>query len=91
VAATEPTDIIQVATPLAEFYRLSMAAIGALALREGVLTAQQANALVDRPTISGFLGCGFVHIGGLGTPTPKIRSNDLKVRDRTSRITGIDQ
>jgi SAM-dependent methyltransferase len=63
VGADAEIDIIQAGTDLAEFYRLSMAAIGAPAVRAGALTAQQANALVDRPTTSGFLGCGFVHIG----------------------------
>jgi SAM-dependent methyltransferase len=66
VGADGEIDIIQSRTPLAEFYRLSMAAIGAPAVAAGALTAEQAAALVDRPTHSNFLACGFVHIGVWG-------------------------
>ena len=66
IAADGDVDIIQAGTPLAEFYRLSMAAIGPAAVRAGALTAEQATALVDRPTQQDFLACGFVHIGAWG-------------------------
>ena len=66
VGADGEIDIIQAGTPLAELYRLSMAAIGPPATRAGALTAEQAAALVDRPTRADSLACGFVHIGVWG-------------------------
>jgi hypothetical protein len=59
-------DIIEAGTPLAEFYRLSMAAIGPPAVEAGALTSEQAEALVERTTQPDFLACGFVHIGVWG-------------------------
>jgi SAM-dependent methyltransferase len=72
IGADGEVDVIQAGTPLAEFYRLSMAAIGPAAVEAGALTAEQAAALVDRPTQPDFLACGFVHIGvwGRRPPTP---------------------
>ena len=52
--------------PLAEFYSLSMTAIGPPAVEAGALTVEQATALVDRPTNPDFLACGFAHIGVWG-------------------------
>ncbi len=66
IGADAEVDIIQAGTPLAEFYRLSMAAIGPSAVQAGALAAEQATALVDRPTQPDFLACGFVHIGAWG-------------------------
>jgi SAM-dependent methyltransferase len=66
IGADGEVDIIQAGTPLAEFYRLSMAAIGPSAVQAGALTAEHAIALVDRPTQPDFLACGFVHIGAWG-------------------------
>ena len=66
VGADAELDIIEAGTPLAEFYSLSMAAIGPAAVEAGALTVEQAAALVDRPTNSDFLGCGFAHIGVWG-------------------------
>ena len=66
IGADGEVDIIQAGTPLAEFYALSMAAIGPAAVRAGALTAEQAAALVERPTQPDFLACGFVHIGAWG-------------------------
>jgi len=63
VGADAEADIIEPGTPLAEFYRLSMAAIGPAAVKAGALTAEQAAALVERPTQPDFLAFGFVHIG----------------------------
>jgi SAM-dependent methyltransferase len=66
IGADAEADIIEPGTPLAEFYRLSMAAIGPPAVAAGALTPEQADALVDRPTQPDFLGCGFVHVGVWG-------------------------
>ena len=66
VGADAELDIIEAGTPLAEFYSLSMAAIGPPAVEAGALTAEQAAALVDRPNNPDFLACGFAHIGVWG-------------------------
>ncbi len=66
VGADAEVDMIEAGTPLAEFYRLSMAAIGPPAVEAGALTAEQAEALVERTTQPDFLACGFVHIGVWG-------------------------
>jgi trans-aconitate methyltransferase len=66
VGADAEMDVIEAGSPLAEFYRLSMAAIGPPAVEAGALTLEQAAALVDRPAQSDFLACGFVHIGVWG-------------------------
>lgn len=66
VGADAELDIIEAGTPLAEFYSLSMAAIGPPAVEAGALTVEQAAALVDRPTNPDFLACGFAHIGVWG-------------------------
>jgi SAM-dependent methyltransferase len=66
VGADAEADIIESGSDLAEFYRLSMAAIGPPAVEAGALTAAEAAALVDRPEESDFLACGFVHIGVWG-------------------------
>jgi SAM-dependent methyltransferase len=66
VGADAELDIIESGSPLAEFYHLSMAAIGPPAVEAGALTPEQAAALVDRPLQSDFLACGFAHIGVWG-------------------------
>jgi trans-aconitate methyltransferase len=66
VGADAEIDIIRPGTPLAEFYRLSMTALGPPTVHAKALTAEQAKALVDRPTQADFIGCGFVHIGVWG-------------------------
>jgi trans-aconitate methyltransferase len=66
VGADAELDIIKAGTPLAEFYSLSMAAIGQPAVDAGALTAEQATALVERPNRPDFLACGFAHIGVWG-------------------------
>jgi SAM-dependent methyltransferase len=66
VGADAEVDVIEGGSPLAEFYRLSMAAIGPPAVEAGALTPEQATALVDRPGRPDFLACGFVHIGVWG-------------------------
>jgi hypothetical protein len=66
VGAGAEADIIEAGSELAEFYSLSMAAIGPPAVAAGALTPGEAAALVDRPHEPDFLGCGFVHIGVWG-------------------------
>lgn len=66
IGADGEIDIIQPGTPLAEFYRLSMAATGPPAVAAAALRPEQAAELVDRPTQADFLSCGFVHIGVWG-------------------------
>jgi trans-aconitate methyltransferase len=66
VGADAELDIIEAGSPLAEFYSLSMAAIGPPAVDASALTPEQATALVDRPTDPDFLACGFAHIGVWG-------------------------
>jgi SAM-dependent methyltransferase len=66
IGADAEVDIIQPGTPLAEFYQLSMAAIGPAAVDAGAQTPEQAAALIDRPTEDDFLACGFAYIGVWG-------------------------
>jgi trans-aconitate methyltransferase len=66
VGADAELDIIQSGSELAEFYRLSMTAIGPPAIEAGALSPEQATALADRPTRPDFLACGFAHIGVWG-------------------------
>jgi SAM-dependent methyltransferase len=66
VGADGEIDIVQPGTPLAQFYRLSMAALGPPTVNANALTPEQAAALVDRPNQADFIGCGFVHIGVWG-------------------------
>ena len=66
VGADAEIDIIQAGTELAEFYRLSQAALALPKVRAGALTLQQATAITDRPGDDDFLACGFVHIGVWG-------------------------
>jgi trans-aconitate methyltransferase len=72
IGADAEVDVIQTGTALAEFYRLSMAAIGPRAVESGALTGEQADTIHDRTTQADFLACGFVHIGvwGRRPPTP---------------------
>lgn len=66
IRADAEIDVIEPGTPLAEFHRLGVAAIGPEAVRAGALTAEQAAALVERPTQPDFLAFGFVHVGVWG-------------------------
>jgi SAM-dependent methyltransferase len=66
IGADAEADIIVPGTPLAEFYRLSMAALGPPAVEAGALTPVQAAAHVERVTQPDFLSCGFVYIGVWG-------------------------
>ncbi len=66
VGADGELDIVTPATPLAEFYRLSMAALAEPSVAAGVLTRAEAAALVSRPTEPDFFGFGFANIGAWG-------------------------
>jgi hypothetical protein len=81
VGAGAEIDIIEPGTPLAEFYRLSMAAIGPQAVRPAHLTWKQAAALLVRTTEPDFLACGFVHIGMWG------RRGDYPLTTRSANAT----
>ena len=74
VGADAEIDIIQAGTDLAEFYRLSQAALVVPRVQVGAMTRAQAVAVTHRPDDDDFLGCGFVHIGVWGrrpaTDTP---------------------
>jgi SAM-dependent methyltransferase len=70
VGGDAEADIIESGSDLAEFYSLSMAAIGPPAVEAGALTAAEAAALVNRPREPDFLACGFVHIGVWGRRPP---------------------
>jgi SAM-dependent methyltransferase len=66
VGADAEIDIIQAGSDLAEFYRLSQAALARPKVEAGALGLAQATALIDRPGEADFLACGFVHIGVWG-------------------------
>jgi len=66
IGADAEIDVIAPGTPLAEFHRLSNAAIAPAAVEAGALTADQAAGLVERTTQPDFLACGFVYIGVWG-------------------------
>jgi SAM-dependent methyltransferase len=74
VGADAEIDIIQAGTDLAEFYRLSQAALAGPKVQVGALSPAEATALIDRPGEDDFLACGFVHIGVWGRKPP---TNDL--------------
>jgi SAM-dependent methyltransferase len=65
VGADAELDIVAPGTPLSDFYRLSVNAIGPAAVAAGVLTFEQAAALAERTTEPD-LACGFVYIGVWG-------------------------
>jgi SAM-dependent methyltransferase len=68
--ADAQVDVVRPDTSLAEFYRLSLRAIGPAAVEAGALTIDQAAALSERPAAADFLACGFVHIGVWGRRPP---------------------
>jgi SAM-dependent methyltransferase len=63
IGADAEIDIVQTGTDVAEFYRLSMAALASPTVEVGSLSPEQATALIDRPGDDDFLVCGMVHIG----------------------------
>jgi SAM-dependent methyltransferase len=70
VGADAEIDIIQAGTDLAEFYRLSQAALALPKVQAGALSTAEATAMVERPADDDFLACGFVHIGVWGQHPP---------------------
>jgi SAM-dependent methyltransferase len=66
VGADAELDIVRPGTPLAEFYRLSLAATAQPLISAGVLTAAEAARLEARVSEPDFLGCGFAYIGAWG-------------------------
>jgi SAM-dependent methyltransferase len=66
IGADAELDIIQPGTPLAEFYRLSIAATAEPTARAGVLTPAEVAAQMARLSEPDFLACGFAHIGAWG-------------------------
>jgi hypothetical protein len=71
VGADAEIDIIQAGTELAEFYKLSQAALASPKVQVGALSHAQATALIDRPGDDDFLACGFVHVGVWGRRPPE--------------------
>jgi SAM-dependent methyltransferase len=59
-------DIVQPGTALAEFYRLSIAAMAGPLIASGVMTAAEEARLEARLDDPDFLGCGFAFIGAWG-------------------------
>jgi hypothetical protein len=70
VGADAEVDIIQAGTELAEFYRLSQAALAVPKVQAGALSPAQATAITNRTGDDDFLACGFVHIGVWGQLPP---------------------
>jgi SAM-dependent methyltransferase len=70
VGADAEIDIIQAGTELAEFYRLSQAALALPKVQAGALSLEQATAITNRTGDGDFLACGFVHIGVWGRRHP---------------------
>jgi ubiquinone/menaquinone biosynthesis C-methylase UbiE len=66
VGADAEVDIIQAGTPLADFYRLSAAAVGPQAVRAGALSPEQAQEYIAHASRDDFFACGFVHVGVWG-------------------------
>jgi SAM-dependent methyltransferase len=71
IGADAELDIIQPGTPMAEFYRLSIAATAEPTTRAGVLTPAEVAGQIARLGEPDFLACGFAHIGAWGRrPAP---------------------
>ena len=87
VDADAELDIVRANTPLAEFYRLSMAALAGPTAATSALTPEEATALVERPTDSHFLGCDtrmrLCPHRRLGQTTPS-RHDDLSENRRNA-------
>ncbi len=72
VGADAGLDIVQPGTPLAEFYRLSLARTTEPLVAAGLLTSAEAAALVARVDEPDFLACAFAYIGAWGRrPRPR--------------------
>jgi ubiquinone/menaquinone biosynthesis C-methylase UbiE len=66
IGADAELDIVRPGTELAEFYRLSIAAMAAPLISSGVMTAAEEARLEARLDEPDFLGCGFAFIGAWG-------------------------
>ena len=66
ISADAELDIVLPGTTLAEFHRLSMAAMSQSLVSAGLLTAAEADRLTARLAEPDFMGCGFAHIGAWG-------------------------
>jgi SAM-dependent methyltransferase len=66
IGADAELDIVLPGTPLAEFHRLSTAAMSESLIASGILTAAEASRLTARLSEPDFMGCGFAHIGAWG-------------------------
>ena len=66
VGADAELDVVRPGTSLAEFYRLSVAALMETLISTGLLTAGEAARLMARVDEPDFLGCGFAYIGAWG-------------------------
>ena len=66
IGADAGLDIVLPGTTLAEFHRLSMAAMSQSLISAGLLTAAEADRLTARLAEPDFMGCGFAHIGAWG-------------------------
>jgi hypothetical protein len=65
-ADAELLDIVRPGTALAEYYRLSTAAMAGPLVSSGVMTAAEDARLEARLDDPDFLGCGFAFIGAWG-------------------------
>jgi hypothetical protein len=70
IGADGELDIVQSGTPLAEFYRLSMAATAKPLIAAGIVAPDDAAELVARLDKPDFLACGFAFIGAWGRRKP---------------------
>jgi len=66
IGADAELDIVRPGTELAEFYRLSIAAMAGRLISSGVMTAAAEARLEARLDEPDFLGCGFAYIGAWG-------------------------
>jgi SAM-dependent methyltransferase len=66
VDADAELDVVRPGTSLAEFHRLSLAAVMEPQISAGLLTAGEAARLMARVDEPDFLGCGFAYIGAWG-------------------------
>jgi SAM-dependent methyltransferase len=66
IGADAELDVVAVGTPLADFYRLSLAALHEQCVASGILTEGESAAATARLDAPDFLGCGFVYIGAWG-------------------------
>jgi len=66
IGADAELDIVRPGTALAEFHRLSMAAMAEQLTSAGLLTASEAARRAARVDEPDFLGCGFAYIGAWG-------------------------